>query len=475
MDKKLAEIKNLYNNADEQKLIEQAFVFARSAHRGQKRKTGEDYLIHPLTVACTLSRLQLDARTIAAGLLHDVLENTKITAVDVTKEFDQEIAFLVEGVSKLRGVDFKGEKELAENFRKMILATAQDIRVVLIKLADVLHNTQTLGTLSPSRKKRYAREVLEIYAPIANRLGIGWLKGELEDLAFPYVMPKEYNELSSLVKDAIKENEQYIEDLKPKVFKLLEKEEIKPIKIDARTKHLYSLWKKTKRLDKKPWEIYDLVALRIIVSDIPTCYATLGALHKRWRPLPNEIKDYIALPKPNGYQSLHTKVFGEGGKITEFQIRSQEMHNEAEFGIAAHWAYKEKITHPFKKKLSWIKQLQDWQVAADPKEFLESLKIDFFRDRIFIFTPNGDVIDLPEGATPIDFAYAIHSDLGDQCVMAKVNGKPIQIASALKNNDIVEIITQKNKKPSPDWLGFVKTSKARSKIREALRKQELIK
>lgn len=481
MGKLLAEITARFPEKD-RLVVERAFGFAQKAHRGQKRKSQEEYIYHPLRVAGTLSRLGLEYETICAAILHDVLEDTKITAGNIKKEFNDNIAFLIEGVSKLKSVDFRGgsavkgvrqnEQRRIESFRKMILATAKDIRVVLIKLADVLDNIQTIEALSKEKQLRYAREVLEIYAPIAERLGIGWLKGELEDFAFPYVFPDEYQELFGKVEQLLKENKLYIQKLEPKVLKLLAQEGIRPLRVDARTKHLYSLWKKMNRYQVDASKIYDLVAFRIIVKDIPACYAVLGTIHKHWTPLPGRINDYIALPKPNGYQSLHTKVFCEGGKVTEFQIRTEKIHQEAEFGIAAHWAYKEKVARPFKKNLTWIQQLQDWHKAVDSKEFLKSLKIDFFHDRIFVFTPKGEVIDLPEGATPVDFAYAIHSDLGDKCILAKVNGKPAQLSSSLKNNDLVEIVTAKNKRPSPDWIGFVKTSKARSKIRDTLRKKD---
>jgi GTP pyrophosphokinase len=311
--------------------------------------------------------------------------------------------------------------------------------------------------------------VLEIYAPLASRLGIGWLKGALEDLAFATVYPSEHRSLVKKTEALIAENRQYLESLRPEVEKLLAAAGIVPLRIDARVKHLYSLWKKLEKNGNDLSKIYDLVALRLIVRTVSECYGALGAIHERWTPLPGRIKDYIALPKPSGYRSLHTTVFADEGKITEFQIRTKEMHEEAEFGIAAHWAYKENAS-PFKKNLAWIQQLSDWQNAASSKEFLEHLKIDFFRNRIFVFTPKGDVIDLPEGATPVDFAYAIHSDLGDRCAMARVNGKAVGLKTPLLNNDIVEIVVRKNKKPSRDWLTFVKTSKARSKIRDSLRK-----
>src|SRR3989344_2067049 len=357
---------------EERAEIERAVTFATQAHLGQKRKSGDDFIVHPLAVAATLSRLKLDYETIIAAILHDVLEdNERVSYKKLESEFGETVAFLVESVSKLKDVDFVGEKEeLAENFRKMVLATARDVRAVLIKLADVLHNMQTVQTLPKDRGARYAREVLEIYAPLAARRGIGELKGELEDLAFPYVRPKEYERLSGEVRQRLQKSKTYIEKLRPLVENLLTSSGIRPRTIDARIKHLYSLWRK---LEKHGWDwdkIYDLVALRIIVDTIPDCYSTLGILHKEWTPLPGRIKDFIALPKPNGYRSLHTTVFAEGGIITEFQIRTLEMHYEAELGIAAHWAYKEE-SRPFKKDIAWIKQLRDWQHALNSKEFLE--------------------------------------------------------------------------------------------------------
>jgi len=313
--------------------------------------------------------------------------------------------------------------------------------------------------------------VLEVYAPLAARLGMGELKGRLEDLGFKYVHPKEYADLEKNMKKILTESRIYIETLESTILKLLAKDGITPISMDARLKHLYSLWKKLERYSWDWGKVYDVVALRIIVKDIPDCYAVLGALHKEWTPLPGRIKDFIALPKPSGYRSLHTTVYADEGRITEFQIRTIEMHREAEFGIAAHWAYKEH-THPFKKHVAWIQQLRDWQKAANTQEFMESLRIDFFKDRIFVFTPKGDVIDLPEGATPVDFAYAVHSDLGDRCALAKVNGKAVSLSTPLKNNDQVEVVVQRNKKPTSDWLTFVKTSKARAKVRDALKEKK---
>jgi len=361
-----------------------------------------------------------------------------------------------------------------ENLRKMFLAMAEDIRVVLIKLADRWHNMQTLEFLPPYKQQRIALETLEIYAPIANRLEMGELKGILEDLAFKYVYPKEYEWLVDQSKEKYEGLKSYLEKIKPIIIKELEKENITFVSVDSRTKHLYSLYKKLQRFDMNFNKIYDMAAIRIVVKNIVECYKVLGVIHKLYRPLPEKIKDYIATPKPNGYQSIHTTVFCPEGKIIEIQIRTEKMHEEAEKGIAAHWAYSEQGKPKIGglsnlKKFSWVKQLQEWQRGvAGSSEFLESLKIDFFKDRIFAFTPKGDVIDLPEGATPIDFAYAVHTDIGNHCMGAKINEKMVTLDKPLANWDVVEILTAKNKKPSAGWLDFVKTSQAKSKIRVAL-------
>lgn len=452
----------------EAEIIQKAYTFAESAHAGQKRDSGEDYITHPLAVAQILADFNMDYETVSAGLLHDVLEDTKNTVEILEKEFGVNITFLVRSVTKLHHVNYSGEKNYIENFHKMILATAKDIRVVLIKLADRLHNLETLDTFK-GNKERIAREALEVYAPLASRLGMGELKGIMEDYAFPYVYPEDYKKLLDFVKDQIAENKKYAERIKPAVEKILKENNINYIRLSARAKHLYSLWRKLQKYEFNLERMYDLVALRVIVPDIVSCYETLGVLHKYWQPLPNRIKDYIALPKPNGYQSLHTTVFCEEGKITEFQIRTEEMSKNADYGIAAHWGYKES-KNPLAKKYSWLHQLSEWQNQdLNSEDFWENAKIDFFKDRIFVYTPKGDVIELPEESTPLDFAYAVHSDIGDKCIQAKVNGKIMGITHTLNDGDIVEIITGKNQKPSQDWLKFIKTSKARIKIRERLR------
>jgi len=460
-------------------LISRAFDFAKIAHGGEKRKSGEPYFNHSLETALKIAEWRLDAKAISAGLLHDVVE-AGVELEKLKKEFGEEIAFLVDGVTKLGRLKYRTpEEKNAENIRKMILALSQDLRVILIKLADRLHNMKTLKFLAPQKQKRIALETSEIYAPLAYRLGMQSLAGELEDLAFPYLYPKEYEWLIENVKERFEERENYSEKVKSVIEKILKENNIEQIKIDFRAKHYSSLYKKLLRYDMNLEQIYDLVALRIIVKTIEECYSALGIIHNLFPPLPGRIKDYIALPKPNGYRSLHTTVFCLDNKPTEFQIRTLEMHEAAENGIAAHWAYEQKKgtknylqqkpTFADKKELIWVKQLKDWQKDfSEPEEFLKSLKIDFFTDRIFAITPKGEVIDLPLGATPVDFAYAIHSHIGDECIGAKVNNKIVPLDYSLQSGDLVEILTQKSKKPSQSWLRFVKTSQAKKKIKSGL-------
>ncbi len=476
-------IKKQYRDEEEIALIQRAYAFADTAHRGQKRKSGAPYITHPLATAARLAEMGLDSKTVAAALLHDVCEDTKHPIEEVRSLFGDTVAFLVEGVTKLDKVRYRGNARSAESLRKMFLAIAEDIRIVLIKLVDRLHNMETLEFLPPEKQKRIALETLEIYAPLSYRLGIGELKGQLEDLAFKYVHPEQYEWLSRALREHFSSRHDYIEHLKPQVVQALAKENIQIVDIHARAKHLYSLYRKLLKYDMDIDKVYDLLAIRIIVKNIDDCYATLGIIHKFWKPMPGLVKDYISLPKPNGYRSLHTTVFGPEGKTVEFQIRTQEMHEEAENGIAAHWAYAEKkgskdyakraASFAPEHELAWIQQLREWQKDFDrPDEFLEALKIDFFKHRIFVLTPKGDVIDLPEGATVVDAAYQIHSDIGDTAVGARVNGKMVALDYLLKNREIVEIITQKNKKPNRDWLVFVKTAGARQKINSFLKKSE---
>lgn len=466
------------NNPQSADLARRAYEFARTAHQGQKRSSGEPYFNHCLATAKTLISMRLDVKTIIAGVLHDVVEDTKYTLQDIKKNFGEEIAFMVESVTKLGKIKFRGDQQKIENLRKMFLAMAEDVRVVLIKLADRLHNMRTLQFVPPEKQKRIALETLEIYVPLAHRLGMGEIKGHLEDLAFQYLYPKEYKWVIDNISEKYQKREKYIERITPIITQELGKENILPLKIDARAKHYYSLYKKLLKHDMNFEKIHDLVAVRIVVNTIEECYGALGVIHKLWRPMPGKIKDYIALPKPNGYQSLHTTVFCLDGKITEFQIRTEKMHDEAELGIAAHWLYSEKGkpkagTKLDDKRFSWVSQLRDWQSeVSGSQEFMESLKIDFFKDRIFCLTPKGDAIDLPENATPIDFAYHIHSDIGDHCSGAKVNGKMVPLSHVLQNGDVVEILTQKKHVPSRAWLEFAKTSIAKNRIRHSLKKEQ---
>lgn len=477
-------IKNTSNNS----LIEGAFEFAKKAHLGQKRFSGQDYIIHPLSVAQTLAAMRLDSPTVAAGFLHDVPDDTTFSFGEIEKEFGKEVSFLVEGVSKLgklrypksgltvRPIKTRIEEPVdfqAENLRKMFFAMAKDIRVVLIKLADRLHNMETLNYLPQEKQKRIALETLEIFAPLANRLGMGEMKGQLEDLAFPYLYPKEFNWLIKNVKEKYEERKKHLQKVRPVLIKALEKEGIKPIDVHSRAKHYWSLYQKLLGYDMNFEKIYDIVALRVILKDVETCYKALGIIHKRWKPLPGLIKDYIAFPKPNTYRGVHTTCFCLEGAITEIQIKTPDMHSEAEYGIASHWAYKEGIDLSVqRKKFAWVAQLSNWQKEIPgTKEFLEGLRVDFFKNRIFVLTPKGDVIDIPELATTVDFAYAVHTEVGNRCGGAKINGKIAPLSHPLKNGDIVEIITDKNKKPSRDWLEFVKTNAARSRIKNWLKRE----
>lgn len=475
---------------ERKKIMSEAYDFAQKAHAGQKRKSGEDYIQHSLATAYTLAEIGMGSKTITASLLHDVPEDTSVTLKEIEEKFGKEIAGLVDGVTKLGKIRLRGSKEefFLENLRKMFLAMATDIRVVIIKLADRLHNMRTLDYLPPEKQKRIARETLEIFVPLANRLGIGEIKGELEDLSFKYLDPENYEYIKNVVTQQYYESEKYVNQAISELKSELKKAGIEVIDIYGRSKKLYRLFLKLKRYDMDIDRIYDLAAIRIIVSEITDCYETLGIVHKKYRPMVGRIKDYISLPKPNGYQSIHTTVFGPKGKIMEIQIRTQKMHDEAEFGIAAHWLYSEKEKKGLRsyflrktkkipeKELAWVRQLREWQneIGRDDEEFLEGLKIDFFRNRIFAFTPRGDIIDLPEEATPVDFAYAIHTEVGNNTVGAKISGKIVPLNYCIRNGEVVEILTSKeNKKPSRDWLNFVKTSLAKSHIRRELKNQEI--
>ncbi|MEK7599403.1 MAG: RelA/SpoT family protein [Patescibacteria group bacterium] len=462
------------------RLIEKAFKYAAGAHNGQKRFSGEPFLNHVVAVSLNTADLKLDAKTVSAALLHDTVEDSAATFREIKKLFGDEIYFLVRGVTKVNKLKYRGAERAAESMRRMFLAVAQDIRVVVLKLVDRRHNMKTLWALpDPEKRLRIATETLDIYAPLADRLGMGELKGELEDSAFGYVHPHEYEWMKNEIQERMPERERYIQKIMPLVKKEMHAEKIKLSDISARAKHVYSAWRKLLRNDMNWDRILDLVALRLTVENIESCYAALGVIHKLWRPVPGRIKDYIALPKFNGYQSLHTTVFCLEGQPTEFQIRTREMHKEAEYGIAAHWfwegAGKPKIGAKFVgRKFEWVRQLQEWQKEkkkekSSSKDFLESLKIDFFKNRIFVLTPKGDVIDLPDGATPIDFAYHIHSEIGNRAAGAKVNSRLVSFDYKLASGDIVEIMTQKNRKPSPEWLNLTRTSLAKSQIRKELR------
>ncbi|MCR4278776.1 MAG: RelA/SpoT family protein [bacterium] len=458
-------------------VIEKAYEFAKEAHKAQKRATGEPYIIHPLATAMTLAEMHLPVPIIAAGILHDVPEDTTRTIKDIEKEFGFEIGHLVEGITKLGKIKYRGMERYIENLRKMFLAMAEDVRVVVIKFADRLHNLETLDAIPPKKQYRVALESLEIFAPIANRLGMGEMRGRLEDASFKYVLPKEFEWTQNLVERSERQKHGYLEKIMDITRNDLTDASLTNFKVHGRAKHLYSTYRKLLRHDRNIARIYDLMAVRVVVPTLADCYAALGVIHGRWTPLKGRIKDYIAQPKPNGYRSLHTTVFCDDGEIVELQIRTYDMHEEAEYGIAAHWAYAEngKISkEKIEERIDWVSQLADIQKEfQDKKSYLhslEELKIDIFRDRIFVFTPQGDVLDLPEDSTPVDFAYAIHTDIGNRCTASKVNDEIASLDRTLKSGDMVEIVTDKNRKgPNPDWLKFVKTRHAKSKIRQYAR------
>lgn len=472
---------NSYNPKADIAKIRKAFLMAQKAHQDQKRISGEVFLSHPLSVAQSLADWKLDSGSIIAGLLHDTVEDSEMSLKSIEKQFGKDIALLVNGVTKIGDLKFKGTKDevFVENLRKMIVVMAKDLRVVLIKLADRLHNMETLYVFDEKKQKRIARETMEVYAPLAERLGIGAVKGELEDLAFPYLYPKKYKQLRKISRLAYKNADKSAKKMKQKLLKCFAKEKLE-VKVHGRKKHFYSLYKKLLREEVK-WDtekIHDLVALRILTSSVEDCYKALGLVHKFYRPAPRfGISDFIAQPKPNGYQSIHTKVFGEEGKIVEIQIRTYEMHEESETGIAAHWHYSQEKSEKTadaveagffapSKKLAWVKDLMSWQKEiSDSKDFLSSIKFDALKTRNFIFSPKGDVFDLPKDATPVDFAYAIHTLLGDRCTGARVDGKFVGLDHKLKSGQVVEIITDKNRKgPSKNWLNFVVTRLAKSRI-----------
>jgi len=462
----------------EEELLHKAYDFAKKAHTEQKRMSGEPYFIHPFETAKILADLGMDIQIIVAGLLHDVLEDTSITEEEIQKSFGDDILFLIKGVTKLGTLKYRGQERHVESLRKFFVAIASDLRVVIIKFADRLHNLRTLEYVREDKRARIAIESIEVYAPLANRLGMGKLKGELEDAAFPYAYPEEYKETEEIFKEKKGLYEKNLKEVNEKLKKELEKNKIKFVEIDYRIKHIYSLYKKLLKYNMDIDKIYDIVALRVVVNTVADCYRVLGLIHSIWNPLPGRIKDFIAIPKPNGYRSIHTTVFTGLGGVAEIQIRTKEMHTEAAYGIAAHFAYKEKgekETKENKNKFKWIEELKELNYSPDdPTKFINHLKMDFFSDRIFIFTPKGDVIDMPEESTPIDFAYSIHTDIGNHIFGAKINGKMSQIFTKLKNGDIVEIITKKDSKPSSKWLEYTKTSIARKNIKSYLEKNSLL-
>ena len=461
-------------------MIMRAFKLADQAHAGQKRKSGEDYIIHPVAVASILAKYRMDTETICAALLHDVIEDTDTTHEDVASMFNPKVADLVEGVTKIGKIDYQSKEESqAEYIRKMVMAMSKDIRVILIKLVDRLHNMRTLEYMTKEKQREKARETLDIYAPIANRLGIQAIKAELEDLSLKYLDPEGYYNLVKSVKAKKQAREEYVNQVIDILKHKLAEVDI-PCKVYGRSKHFYSIYRKMKAQHRKFDEIYDLVAVRVIVNTVKECYGVLGMVHTEWKPIPGRFKDYIAMPKPNMYQSIHTTVIGPNGDPVEIQIRTKEMHRVAEYGIAAHWKYKEgkggsknsKDAH-YEKKIAWLRQIMEWQQELDNAgDLLETIKVDLLNEEVYVFSPRGDVFELPVGSCPLDFAYRVHSDIGNNCVGAKVNGKIVPLNYELSNGDIVEVMTSKHSNgPSRDWLNFVKSAHARNKIKQYFKRE----
>ncbi|HEY2728466.1 MAG TPA: bifunctional (p)ppGpp synthetase/guanosine-3',5'-bis(diphosphate) 3'-pyrophosphohydrolase [Polyangia bacterium] len=469
----------LYDPAADVELVRRCYEFAAERHAGQRRRSGEPYVVHPLGVARTITDLRLDVASVCAGLLHDCVEDTSATAEDIGRLFGTEIQFLVDGVTKLGQIPWTTREERqAENFRKMLLAMARDIRVILIKLADRVDNMRTLQHMPREKQERIARETREIYAPLANRLGIQWMKVELEDLAFRYLEPEEFQHLTARMAETSDTRGGYIEEVCERLRKALAENDIKA-QISGRAKHLWSIQQKMKKTGRDLEQIFDVIAFRALTESVRDCYAVLGVVHSNWTPVPGRFKDFIALPKPNLYQSLHTTVIGPRAERMEVQIRTQEMHRIAEQGIAAHWKYKEggpaqkALIQEDGKAFAWLRQLMEWQRdLKDPTEFIETVKIDLFQDEVFVFTPKGDVKALPKGSTPIDLAFAIHSQLGEHCSGARVNGLIVPLRYALRNGDTVDILASPNQKPSKDWMKFVVTSRAKTKIRHYIRQEQ---
>src|SRR5580658_9564603 len=457
-------------------LIRKAWEFCVKHHEGQMRASGEPYIVHPLEVAEVLAEMKMDATAIAAGLLHDSVEDTPATNEEIAAEFGEQVAHIVEGVTKIDKIQFANrEDRQAENVRKMLLAMVSDVRVVLIKLADRLHNMRTLEHLKPDRQEAIARETQDIYAPLAHRLGMGKVRGELEDLAFCYTDPVSYQQLSAAVEARRVEGEQFLRGVEDTLMEQLRENGIEA-RVEWRIKRLYSIFQKIERAKVSFDQVYDLLAVRVITPDVASCYAVFGLIHTLWRPVPGRIKDFIAIPRANRYQSLHTTVMGASGHQFEVQIRTEEMHRIAEEGIAAHWKYKAgsaAVTARDEERLNWIRQLVEWQKEmTDPNEFLSSLKMDLYPDEVYTFTPKGKVVVVPADGTPIDFAYTIHTEVGHTCVGAKINGRMVPLRTKLRTGDIVEIVTQKDHKPSRDWLTFVKSPRARNKIKHWLNEDQ---
>ncbi len=463
---------------DDLEIIRRAWDFSLKHHEGQLRKSGEPYVLHPLEVALVLAEMKLDSTAIAAGLLHDAVEDTAVTTADITTLFGDQVAHIVEGVTKIDKIQFANanvEERQAENVRKMLLAMVSDVRVVLIKLADRLHNMRTLEHLRPERQLAIARETLDIYAPLAHRLGMGKVRGELEDLAFRYVDPVGYEQIHKAIEERRKEGEDFLQHVEGLLLEKLRENGIKA-RVEWRIKRLYSIYGKLQKQRTTVDQVYDLLALRVITTSVSDCYAVFGLIHALWRPVPGRIKDFIAMPRPNLYQSLHTTVMGEGGHQFEVQIRTEEMHRLAEEGIAAHWKYKASgtpISSRDEQRLAWVRQLVEWQrEMTDPNEFLSTLKIDLYPEEVYTFTPKGKVVVLPKDASPIDFAYSVHTEVGHSCTGAKVNGRMVPLRTRLRNGDIVEVVTQTGHVPSRDWLTFVKSSRARNKIKHWLNEHQ---
>jgi GTP pyrophosphokinase len=458
--------------------LRKAFDFARKYHEGQSRDSGEPYMVHPTAVSLILAGMKVDLTALQTGLLHDVVEDTSVTIDTVRKEFGADVARCVDGVTKLSKLDFfSAEERQAESVRKMLLAMVEDLRVIMVKLADRLHNMRTLGCLSQDRKERIARETLEIYAPIAHRLGMGKIRGELEDLALQHLDPDAYGEIVTYIDSRRQASDDLLIEIRQTIESDLRREGV-PSRIEGRIKRPYSVYQKLKRQKIAVDQVYDLVAVRIITDSVKNCYAALGVIHNKWRPIPGRIKDFIAIPRPNLYQSLHTSVVGPQGQTFEVQIRTEEMHRIAEEGIAAHWKYKEgkKGAGSDDQRIAWLRHLIEWQrEVEDPTEFMSTLKVDLYPEEVYAFTPKGRVIVLPRDATPIDFAYAIHSDVGATCHGAKVNGRLAPLRSSIKNGDVVEILTQPGHVPSKDWLAFVKTARARNRIKHFINATERVK